>query len=294
MTEEGVVTAALETDELDAATLTADAVRPLKNDPDFRIISDTHAKNIMFLEFDYEKPPFNDRAFRHALSYAIDRKAILEVAFGGYGTIALSPLSRGISGYDDAVANEFGTPYDPAKAKQFLAEDGWKLNGDNVLEKNGKTAHFNVRSYADTTTDRALAVIQANFAAIGVKVDVSTGDWGTFYPSLLTPDWDMDLNRWTWADPSVLSQLFRSPGHRKLLPRNPAVDGPLDAADSELDPKQRMKDVSEAQRAILQDSMVVPILTDWTITVTQKGLEGYRLDYLGYLYAGDLKKMAQV
>jgi len=67
-------------------------------------------------------------------------------------------------------------------------------------------------------SDRALAVIQANLADVGIQVDVGTSDWGTFYPSLLKPDWDMDLNRWTWSDPSVLSQLFRSPGHRKLLP----------------------------------------------------------------------------
>ncbi|RYB01324.1 hypothetical protein D3272_26685 [Lichenibacterium ramalinae] len=135
-------------------------------------------------------------------------------------------------------------------------------------------------------------MIQANFAAVGVQVDVSNADWGSFYPSLLKPDWDMDLNRWTWSDPSVMSQLFRSPGHRKLLPPNPAIDASLDGADAALDPAKRMAFVSEAQRSILEDRLVLPILTDWPITVTQKTLQGYRLDYLGYLYAGDLKTTA--
>jgi peptide/nickel transport system substrate-binding protein len=113
-------------------------------------------------------------------------------------------------------------------------------------------------------------VIQANLAAIGVQVDVGTAEWGSFYPSLLKPDWDMDLNRWTWSDPSVMSQLFRSPGHRQLLPSTPAIDSALDSADGELDFKKRMQFVSDAQEAILKDRLILPILTDWPMTVTRK------------------------
>ena len=292
MAEEGVVTSALQTGEIDAALLTADAVRPLQGDPQFTIIEDRNAKNLMFLEFDYGKAPFSDRAFRDALSHAVDRDAVLQAAFGGNGTVALGPLSRGIPGYDDAVAVKYGTPYDPAKAKTLLDGLGWRDGGGGTRAKDGQAAHFTIKSYADPSTERALAVLQANFAAVGVQVDVSNADWGSFYPSLLKPDWDMDLNRWTWSDPSVMSQLFRSPGHRKLLPANPAIDAALDGADAALDPAKRLALVSEAQRAILEDRLVLPILTDWPITVTQKTLLGYRLDYLGYLYGGDLKTAA--
>lgn len=292
MAEEGVVTSALQTGEIDAATLTADAVRPLQGDPQFTIVEDKNAKNLMFLEFDYGKAPFDNRAFRDALSHAVDRDGVLQAAFGGNGTIALGPLSRGIPGYDDTVAVRYGAPYDPAKAKALLDGLGWTADGGGIRAKDGRRAHFTIRSYADPSTERALAVIQANFAAVGVQVDVSNADWGSFYPSLLKPDWDMDLNRWTWSDPSVMSQLFRSPGHRKLLPANPAIDAALDGADANLDPAKRMAFVSEAQRSILEDRLVLPILTDWQITVTQKTLQGYRLDYLGYLYAGDLKTAA--
>jgi peptide/nickel transport system substrate-binding protein len=86
-----------------------------------------------------------------------------------------------------------------------------------------------------------------------------------------------------------MSQLFRSPGHRQLLPPNTAIDSALDAADGELDFKKRMQHVSDAQKAIIEDRLILPILTDWPITVTRKAVEGYRLDYLGYVYAGDLK-----
>ncbi|WP_343715922.1 ABC transporter substrate-binding protein [Inquilinus sp.] len=288
MAEEGVVTSALQTGELDAAQLTADAVRPLADDPQFVVINDKNAKNLMFMEFDYKKAPFSDKAFREAISHAVDREAVLAAAFGGNGTIALGPLSRGIPGYDDAVAQKYGTPYDPDKAKALLDAAGWRDDG-GVRAKDGTQAKFTIRSYADSTTERALAVIQANLGDIGIQVDVGTADWGTFYPGLLKPDWDMDLNRWTWSDPSVMSQLFRSPGHRQLLPSSPAIDDALDAADTALDPAKRMQFVSAAQAAILEDRMILPLLTDWPMTVTRTALQGYRLDYLGYIYATDLK-----
>ena len=163
---------------------------------------------------------------------------------------------------------------------------------DGIRAKNGAKAQFTIRSYENSAAERALAVIQANLAAVGIGVDVGTSDWGTFYPGLLKPDWDMALNRWTWSDPSVLSQLFRSPGHRQLLPPNPAIDTPLDAADACLDASRRMQFVSEAQKSILEDRLILPILTDWPIVVTRSVLQNYRLDYLGYLMAGDLKMTA--
>jgi peptide/nickel transport system substrate-binding protein len=86
-----------------------------------------------------------------------------------------------------------------------------------------------------------------------------------------------------------MSQLFRSSGHRQLLPPNPAIDDALDAADTALDTARRMQLVSDAQKAILEDRMILPLLTDWPMTVTRAVLRDYRLDYLGYVYAADLK-----
>jgi peptide/nickel transport system substrate-binding protein len=287
MAEEAVVASALQAGELHAAQLTADAITPLQDENQFNVINDEHAKNLMFIEFDYKKPPFDDRAFREAISYAVDREAVLAAAYGGHGKIALGPLSRGIPGYDEATAEKYGTPFDAGKARELLDAAGWRDDG-GLRSKNGLQARFTIRSYADPSTEPALAVIQANLADVGIQVDVGTSDWGTFYPGLLKPDWDMDLNRWTWPDPSVLSQLFRSPGHRQLLPSNIDIDNALDAADMELDPSKRIQFLSDAQRAILQDRLILPLLTDWPITIVRTEFQGYRLDFVGRLYAADL------
>lgn len=286
--EEGVAFSALQTGELSAAELQTDTVERLRQDRRFSVVIDDKAKNIFFMEFSY-RPPFDDRTMRDAISHAIDREAILRAAYSGYGVINLSPLSSGIPGYDAAVAERYGTPYDLEKAKALLDQAGWKAGSGGLRAKEGKEAKFAIRSYANPVTDRALAVIQSNLAAIGVQADVSTADWGTFYPSLLREGWDMTLNRWTYSDPLVLTNLFRPPGHRRNLPPDEELTRILTAVDSTLDPAARQKVVSEAQQAILERRLMIPILTSHQVTITQAGLQNYKFDYLNQVLHGDVR-----
>lgn len=286
--EEGVAFSALQTGELSAAELQTDTVDRLRRDPRFSVVTDEKAKNFMFLEFSW-RPPFDDLAMRDAISHAIDREAIVRASYSGYGTVNLNPLSSGIPGYDPSIGTSYGTPHDPAKAAALLDQAGWKTGPTGVRAKEGKEAKFVVRSYASPVTDRALAVIQSNLAALGVQVSISTADWGTFYPSLLRDDWDMALNRWTYSDPQVMVNLFRPPGHRRKLPADAELARILSGVESTLDPAERQKYVGQAQQAILERRVVVPILTNHAITITQAGLQNYRFDYLNQILHGDVR-----
>ena len=286
--EEGVAFSALQTGELSAAELQTDTVDRLRQDRRFTVVIDDKAKNILFMEFSY-RPPFDDRAMRDAISHAIDREAVLRASYSGYGAINLNPLSSGIPGYNPAVGERFGTPYNPEKAKGLLDEAGWKIGPGGVRAKDGREAKFAIRSYASPVTDRALAVIQSNLAALGIQVSISTADWGTFYPSLLRDGWDLALNRWTYSDPLVLTNLFRPPGHRRNLPPDEELTRLLTAVDSTLDPASRQKVVDEAQQAILERRLMLPILTNQQVTITQSGLQNYQFDYLNQVLNGDVR-----
>ena len=286
--EEGVAFSALQTGELSAAELQTDTVDRLRRDPRFAVVIDERAKNILFLEFSW-RPPFDDIKVRDAVSHAIDREAVLRASFSGYGAVDLSPLSLGIPGYDATVAQKQGTPYDPARAKALLDEAGWKAGPSGVRARDGKEARFNLLSYSGPITERALAVIQSNLAEVGVAVSLASSDWGTFYPSLLRDGWDMDLNRWTYNDPLVMTNLFRPPGHRRTLPQDEEMTRVLTAVESTLDPAERQKAVSEAQRVLLERRAMVPILTNFNVTITQAGLQNYKPDYLNNILNGDVR-----
>jgi len=78
--------------------------------------------NVGYLAFNTEKKPFDNKKIRQALNMAIDKKAIIEAVFQGAGKIAKNPIPPTIWSYNQSTSDY---PYDPAKAKQMLADAGY-------------------------------------------------------------------------------------------------------------------------------------------------------------------------
>ena len=98
----------------------------------------------------------------------------------------------------------------------------------------------------------------------------------------------MDLDRWTWPDGAVLTQLFRSPGHRKATLPNAATDAVLDRYNEVMDPVARNGCLGQAQQALLEDMTIVPLATSWTVIATQKNVRDFTLDFSGALIPADV------
>ena len=67
--------------------------------------------------------PFSNPSVVKAINYAINRQAIVQVQASGYGTPAYQPFPKGFVGYDPSLASLY--PYNPAKARQLLAQAGY-------------------------------------------------------------------------------------------------------------------------------------------------------------------------
>ena len=72
------------------------------------------------------------------LSYAIDRKAIVEAVLEGRGEEAYSPLQKGP--YCNPQMERFS--YDPQKAQQLLEQAGWSKGADGFYQKDGQRLQF--------------------------------------------------------------------------------------------------------------------------------------------------------
>lgn len=289
--EDAVALAALETGELSAAALQSDIIDRFVGDPSFNVLNNENTTNLVFLEFNQNKAPFDDPLVRKAISHSIDRAAAVAAAWSGYAAEALGPLARGIPGFDAEVAESHGAAFDLDRARELFAEAGWTdSNGDGLLDKDGQAARWVIRSYAGFThIDRTLAVTQSNLRQVGVEIELVTSDWGAFYPSLLEKDWDIALNRWTNSDAGIMTTLFRSPGHREHILPNPDVDEVLDRCNTLMDPATRSECVSEAQTVLLDAMTIAPILTNFDVIATQANIADYTLDALGMLIPGDVR-----
>jgi ABC-type transport system substrate-binding protein len=102
--------------------------------------------------------PFNNPKVVEAINYAINRQAILQVQASGYGAVAYQPFPAGFVGYSPSLANEY--PYNPAKAKQLLAQAGY---GNGI----------SITLTSEAGTDDALAEqLQGQLAEVGIKVTI--------------------------------------------------------------------------------------------------------------------------
>lgn len=125
------------------------------------------------------KAPFNDLAFRQALTYAINKDRIAKQAEYGYVTTA-SQTALTLPGQKDwlapGIANDGRIPYNEAKAKHMLTSAGYKSDSaGHLLGKNGNqlSVTFEVQAgYSDWIA--AAQVIKQDLQDLGMKVDVRT------------------------------------------------------------------------------------------------------------------------
>jgi peptide/nickel transport system substrate-binding protein len=98
----------------------------LRKDPKYRLVEAENTRTIGLAFADLIREgnwPLKDRRVRMAVSYAIDRKAICDIALQGAASPSNSFLAPWHAGWDEKRATP--TPYDPEKAKALLKEAGY-------------------------------------------------------------------------------------------------------------------------------------------------------------------------
>lgn len=159
--------------------------------------------------------PFAGKKTRQAIAYAINRKGMVDSVLKGHGTLLNGPF------LPDSWANTpeyaFDFPYDPEKAKQLLAEDGWTPGPDGILVKDGVRFEFDLMTNSgNARRENYTAIIQQNLADVGIKVNLTPLDFAALVDEHVGPGkfqalvlgWSLSL------DPdaeSIFSSLFFPP-----------------------------------------------------------------------------------
>lgn len=127
-----------------------------------------------------------DARVRQALVYAIDREKLVDELLKGHGEVVDGFLSSASPFFDEGV-----TPvsYDPEKAKELLQQAGWD---------GSQTLRFYVNS-GDGTFVNGAQVLVAQWAAVGINVEVQTVDLATLMTVAGTTDYDILAVQYTYA-----------------------------------------------------------------------------------------------
>ncbi|KHA50900.1 ABC transporter substrate-binding protein [Sulfitobacter geojensis] len=104
-------------------------------DGDLEVVS-TVDIGFRYLAFNNRRPPFDDPAFRSALSSAVDRRLIVNAAFKGFAVASNSVVSPALEFWHAKdVVDNFKAGSDVAKT--MLEEAGYTMDGDSLAYPDG-------------------------------------------------------------------------------------------------------------------------------------------------------------
>ncbi len=257
----------------------------------FKQVEDLHNAQILhatlpqyqavFFNTKSDKTYLQDVKVRQALSLAIDRKQLIKDVLGGRGDAVDGPLVSSSWAYTppkDAIT------YDVAKARQILADDGWKdTDGDGILEKNN--VKLAVTILTDDQADRYQTAkdVTTMWTAIGVQANTKSFLLGVFIDTYLRKrDYDAVLfgQNLSW-DPDIYaywhSSQINDPGLNISLLNDTKVDKLLEDARKLTDQQKRQDKYAELQQAIRDDAPAAFLYSPWYTYVVSSAIHNVTL-----------------
>ena len=296
--ESSVQLAALEAEEVEYITGTMAAVEMFKTNPDIRLIE---LPSVIWnhIGFNLSQERFQDVRVRRAFYNALDREAIAEAVFYGYGYAGNSPMPKAIAMYyDEEVANKYAAEYayNPEKARGLLAQAGWKdEDGDGIVEKNGDPFEITLLGVSGGVELEQLAVIAKDqLAKVGIEVTIQNVEFGTWLDRAFAGEFDICVIQFgVGFTPALQEQYLHSTGAFNLWGyKNIVIDLLLDAGKSTMDEERRKEIYSRHQEEFMEDAPMVLVCT-WPrfVFLSQRvqGMLDAELGQLELLYKASFK-----
>lgn len=266
VSDDGARQAALESGQADLIlNVPPQALPTIKSNTKLKTIQ-TPSSRTLYIGMNMFRDEFQDKRVRQALNYAVDKESIVKNVLGGLGHVSESPFASNLY----AFAKQTPYTYDPAKAKQLLAEAGWTLGANGVLQKGGKPLSVPFltsqgRYIQDAQTAEA---VQGYLRAVGVDAQLRKLDQQTIFdlmrkPSARTPQAETALTLFaigsgpgtaTYADTfNSYDGKFDNTNSVTSFYRSPNVDKLLLQAAAQTDEAKRLAVYKEIQSTIWDD-----------------------------------------
>jgi oligopeptide transport system substrate-binding protein len=205
--------------------------------------------SVLYIGFNTQLKPFDDRRIRQAFNYAVNKEAIVREITKRGALTAIGALPPGMPGYDPDLQGYY---YHPEKAKRLLAEAGYPEGaGFPVVQL--WSAH------QAETTKAELAAYQRYLADLGVKVEIHYAPDFPAYKAMLQQGKLTMFRLVRYADipdpDNFLAPMLHSASPTNYtFYRNPLVDRMLEQARREVDDAQRLALYREVEQIVMDDA----------------------------------------
>lgn len=214
-----------------------------------------------------QHPLLQDKRVRQAIALAIDRQALVESVFQGYGTAADSVFNQTVFSYVPRDPTLPQYPYDLDKARGLLASAGWIRRSDGLRYKDEQPLLLPLLQGTDQFSSSIGHLIRENLAAVGIDASAQSED----DPELVIREGNFALYLGCWSllgsDPGNYSAwIYHGPASDNVLHyENPRVDWLFDRAQSTDDAEQRRVIYKDLERVLLEDLPIIPLIYPMSI-----------------------------
>ncbi len=238
-----------------SAVQTPESLSQFSDTSKYQVLDGTTTGEVI-LSMNNKTGPTANPLVRQAISYALDRKTILQVAWSGYGTLIGTHEAPSDPWYTDVDKY----PYDPQKAKDLLQQAG--------------TPAVTLRLTLPPVPYAAAAapLVISQLAAVGITVQDADVDFPTWIKQVFT-DHDYDLSIINHVEPRDAVALFGNPAYY-IGYDSQRVRDLFTKADQELTDEAANADNTAALDQIATDAPVVWLWSFPNLIVADRAVSG--------------------
>jgi peptide/nickel transport system substrate-binding protein len=256
--------AGLESGDIDLILdLPAKDVARIQATNNFQIFEGYLAGNVPSLYFNMEDPLWQDLRVRQAINMAIDRDSMIKALVQGQGIPMYGPISKTVAGYWPGV-EDIGYKFDLAKAKQLMADAGWKPGADGILVKDGKPFKIDFRVSSRDNRPQVAEVVKEQLKALGVDLNIVLTEHTVTSTELKKGNYVLALMGVWYGEADIMYLCF----HSSSIPwlnwsriNDPDLDKALTDTRIETNPARRQEAVNLAQKIMVEKAYMVPLYT---------------------------------
>jgi len=227
--------------------------------------------NFAYLGFNMEDEFTGVDEVREAISLALDRDSIIQYVLGEAARPAnalLPPDHWAGSPQLDQIA------YDPPAAKALMSELGYSVE---------KPLHLTYKTSSDPFRLRLATVIQQQLSEVGIKVELKSYDWGTFYGDIKAGRFQMYSLMWVGIK---LPDIFRYVFHSTAIPPEGAnrgrfidaeTDRLIETAEAATSIEKQAALYQQLQGHLLQQLPFVPLWYEDHVFIARDHVTGYTI-----------------
>jgi peptide/nickel transport system substrate-binding protein len=271
------VVAQLRTGELDVAVVTATHKETLSGagNLSFKTIV---LPSTFFLALNNARWPFDDRRVRQALMHGLNRELMVQRLLKGEAPVAAGPYATAFGPYVNGDLKPY--PFSVARAKELLAEAGFKPGADGVLVKDGKRLAFELMVDKGNPEREQIALYtQQSWKQLGADVKLDVEEWSVFIrKGNRVPSGEYDARtgwRITSPDPDKSAEYATGGINNHFAYSNPEVDALMAKARATVDEGARVAAYRKVQELIHRDVPLLWVYHQTEILAISKRVRGY-------------------